>query len=124
MCDDICSQQTEINSESVVCDKNSAETTLDDAVIEEGDEHTQNITGGPSASILSLENPEATVCIAPCEGEKPMCIHTDTDFELMCNLINFVMGKVVLTLKGQESLHTGSISTNVYWMLMGDLLKT
>ena len=75
MCDDICSQQTEINSESVVCDKDSAETTLDDAVIEEGDEHTQNITGGPSASMLSLENPEAIVCIAPCEGEKPMCIH-------------------------------------------------
>ena len=66
---DSCSQQTESNSKSAVCD-------IDDAVIEEGDEHSRNITGGPSASILSVENPEAIVCVAPCEGEKPMCIHT------------------------------------------------
>ena len=49
---------------------------------------------------------------------------SDTDFELMCNPDKFCYGKGGLTLKDQESLHTGSISTNVYWMLMGDLLKT
>ena len=48
---------------NLLCDKDSAETTLDDAVFEEGDEHTQNIPGGPSARMLSLENPEATVVL-------------------------------------------------------------
>ena len=79
---DSCSQQIESNSKSAVCDDDSA---LHAAVIEEGDEHTRNITGGPSASVMSVENPEAVVCVAPCEGEKPMSIHTDKHFELMCN---------------------------------------
>ena len=61
---------------------------------EEGDEHSRNITDGPSASIiLSVGNSEAIVCVAPCEGEKPMCIRTDKDFELMCNPDKFCYGK-------------------------------
>ena len=34
-------------------------TPLDDITIEQGDEHTKQITGGPQASIMSVENPEA-----------------------------------------------------------------
>ena len=32
---------------------------LDDAIIEEGDEHTRHITGGPRGSMLTIENAEA-----------------------------------------------------------------
>ena len=89
--DDSCSQQTTSNSNSVVC--GDTETSLDDAVIEKGDEHTRSITGGPSASMLSVENPEAIVCVAPCEGEKPMSIYTDKSFEVMSNPVEFCYGK-------------------------------
>ena len=36
----------------------SLDTPLDDVTIEQGDEHTRNITGGPLASIMSVENSE------------------------------------------------------------------
>ena len=61
---------------------------LDDATIEHGDEHTRHITGGPLATMLSVENPEAftaTICLAPAEGQTPLSIMTDPNFETMCN---------------------------------------
>ena len=45
------------------------ENTIDDAVFENGDEHTRQITGGPQASMMCVENPEA---ITPAEGQKPL----------------------------------------------------
>ena len=55
-------------------DANDQTTTpLDDNAIEEGDEHTRQITGGPLTSLMSNENPEAfneIVCVAPAEGQR------------------------------------------------------
>jgi len=45
---------------------------LDDATLEEGDEYTREITGGPSGSMLTIENPEADPqlsSVAPAEGQ-------------------------------------------------------
>lgn len=61
---------------------------LDDATIEQGDEHTRQITGGPQTSMMSIDNPETfagVVCVAPAEGQKPLSIMTDSNFEAMSN---------------------------------------
>ena len=81
------SDQPPISSSNV--DTNDQTTTpLDDTAIEEGDEHTRQITGGPLASIMSIENPETIneiVCVAPAEGQRPLSIMTDSNFETMSN---------------------------------------
>ena len=69
-------------------DTEALEDTLDDNIVEEGDEHTKQITGGPQASMLSVENPEALkdiICVAPPEGQKPLNVMTDPNFEAMSN---------------------------------------
>ena len=38
-----------------------AEETLDDATIEEGDEHRRQISGAPMASMMCVENPESSI---------------------------------------------------------------
>ncbi len=65
---------------------------IDDLTIAEGDQHTLEITGGTHASILSLENPEQIVSVAPAEGQKPLFIMSDPQFELMCNPDKFCFG--------------------------------
>ena len=45
---------------------------LNDEEIQQGDQHTVSITGGPSANMLAFKNPEAVVSIAPCEGNRPL----------------------------------------------------
>jgi len=68
---------------------------MDDAPIEEGDEHTGHITGGPRGSMLTTENPEADpqlLSVAPAEGQKLMDIMTDKHFEAMCNPDKFCLG--------------------------------
>ena len=68
---------------------------LDDETIAEGDEHIRQITGGPQASMMSLENPEAfgqIFSIAPAEGQKPLSIMTDKAFETMFNPDKFCFG--------------------------------
>ena len=65
-------------------------------VIAEGDERIRQITGGPQASMMTFENPEAfgqTVSIAPAEGQKPLSIMTDSEFEAMVNPDKFCFGK-------------------------------
>ena len=67
---------------------NAAGETLDDATIEEGDEHRRQISGAPMASMMCVENPESSrdiICVAPAEGEKPLNIMTDSNFEAMSN---------------------------------------
>ncbi len=61
---------------------------IDNEHIEEGDEHNRQITGGPSESFMFLENPEAdgqVFSVAPAEGQTPLSIMTDKNFEIMCN---------------------------------------
>ena len=68
---------------------------LNDDVIAEGDEHIRQITGGPQASMVSLENPEAfgqIVSVAPAEGQKPLSIMTDSNFEAIVNPDKFCFG--------------------------------
>ena len=62
--------------------------SLDDTTIEEGDEHRRQISGAPMASMMCVENPETSkeiICVAPAEGEKPLNIMTDSNFEAMSN---------------------------------------
>ena len=76
-------------------DSESPEFTIDDKTFEEGDEHTRQITGGPTASMMSIENPEAfaeIVCLAPGESQKPLYIMSDTSFETMSNPDKFPYG--------------------------------
>ncbi len=58
---------------------------LDDSTFEKGDEHSLQITGGPQVcSVLSVENPEAegqVYSVAPAEGQRPINIMTDQQFE-------------------------------------------
>jgi hypothetical protein len=61
---------------------NLAQMKLDDATIEQGDEHTIQISGGPTASMMSLEveHPEAIVSVAPAEGQRPLFVMSDPKF--------------------------------------------
>jgi hypothetical protein len=57
--------------------------------------HTRQITGGPSTSMMTIENPQAfaeIVCGAPAEGQKPLFIMTDPNFEAMSNPEKFPYG--------------------------------
>ena len=74
---------SEANVQATVAntDSHDTETALDDAVIEEGDEHRIQISGAPMASMMCVENPESfreIICVAPAEGEKPLNIMTDS----------------------------------------------
>ena len=83
--------------------------TIDDVVFEEGDEHTRQITDGPQASMMSVENPEATVCVAPAEGKKPRFIMTDPHFETMFNPDKFCYGNGAFSTDRPKKLLTESI---------------
>ena len=72
-----------------------ADETLDDATIEEGDKHRRQISGAPMASMMCIENPESfrdIICVAPAEGEGPLNIMTDPNFEAMFNPDKFPFG--------------------------------
>ena len=73
-----------------------ADDTIDDVIVEEGDEHRRKISGAPMASMMCVENPESSkdiICVAPAEGEKPLNIMTDSTFEAMSNPDKFPCGK-------------------------------
>ena len=73
-------------------DTETADDALDDAVI---DEHRIQISGAPMASMMCVENPESfreIICVAPAEGEKPLNIMTDSNFEAMSNPDKFPHG--------------------------------
>ena len=68
---------------------------LDDATIAEDDEHRVQISGAPQASMMCVENAERfrhIMCVAPAEGEKPLSIMTDLNFEAMSNPDKFSYG--------------------------------
>ena len=73
---------------------------LSDDVIAKGDKHIEQITGGPQATMMTLENPESfsqIVSIAPAEGQKPLSIMTDVEFKAMVNPDKFCFGKGTYT---------------------------
>ena len=70
----------------------TADNPLDDATIEQGDVHTIEITGGPTASMMSLEHPEAIISVAPAEGQRLLSIMTDPNSEAMFNPDKFCFG--------------------------------
>ena len=74
---------------------NASEFTIDDETFEKGDELIKQITGGPTATMMTIEDPEAlyeVVCIAPAEGQKPLFIMTDPHFESVSNPVKFPYG--------------------------------
>ena len=74
---------------------NNEDEIIDNENINEGDENIRQITGGPSESFMSLDNPEADgqiYSIAPAEGKTPLSIMTDKQFESMCNADKFPFG--------------------------------
>ena len=68
----------------------TTESPLDDATIEQGDHHTMQITGGPQASMMSLEHSEAIISVAPAEGQKPLFIITDPNLKPCLTLMSLV----------------------------------
>ena len=62
--------------------------------MQEGDEYNRQITGGPSESFMSLENPEADgqiYSVAPAEGQKSLSIMTDKILNQCVTLTSFLM---------------------------------
>ena len=113
-----------VSSDETTSIAENTDNPLDDATIEEGNEHTRQITGGPQASMMSVENPEAfeqIFSIAPAEGQRPLSIMTDSHFEAMCNPDKFCFGTGVYNTDRPRKLTYSS--TNVCWMLMADLLE-
>ena len=88
--------ETSANCEPVAEQPESvSDNELDDATIEEGDEHRRQISGAPQASMMCVENCESfrhTMCVAPAEGERPQNIMTDLNFEAMSNPDKFPYG--------------------------------
>ena len=73
----------------------TAADALDDATIQEGDEHRWQISAAPQASMMCVENPESfrkIICVAPAEGERPLGFMTDPNFEAMSNPDKFPYG--------------------------------
>ncbi len=67
------SASSDINKACFPNDIDHTAQTFEDSAMEEGDEHTRQITGGPLASVMSVENPETfneVVCVAPAEGQE------------------------------------------------------
>ncbi len=94
-CSTQCDNTDSVDFESICNDSESPLFDIDDKPVEQGDEHTRLITGGPTASMMTIENPEALaeiVCLAPGEGQKPLQIMTDTNFEAMSNPEKFPYG--------------------------------
>ena len=76
--------------------QSSDDIEIDEDTFKKGDQYSSQITGGPSASMMSVEDPEAfaeIVCIAPGEGQKPLYIFTDEHLESMSNPDKFPYGR-------------------------------
>ncbi len=104
----------ETNVDTCTC---SDSEDLDDSTFEKGDEHSLQITGGPQVcSVLSVENPEAegqVYSVAPAEGQRPISIMTDPQFELMCNPEKFPLGIGGFNNTHLKKLHIGNTFSSV-----------
>ena len=68
---------------------------LDDATIEQGNEHRLQISGPPQDSMMCVENTESfreIISVAPAEGERLLNFMTDPNFESMSNHDKFPYG--------------------------------
>ena len=87
-------QHAQSNPNDTNTNFNNLHESLDNATIEEGDEHRRQISGAPLASMIFVENPETSkeiIFVAPAfqlRKEKPLKIMTDSNFEPMSNLIS------------------------------------
>jgi hypothetical protein len=75
--------------------QNETQRSLSDDVIDKGDEHNRQITGGPSDSMLFNENPQIDsqiYSVAPGEGQKPLSMTSDENFEELFNPDKFCLG--------------------------------
>ena len=77
-------QHAQSNPNDTNTNSDNVHESLDDTTIE-GDEHRRQISGAPMASMMCVENPEEI----PAEGEKPLNIMTNTNFEAMSNSDKF-----------------------------------
>ena len=77
---------------------------LNDETIAEGDEHIRQITSGPQASMMSLEAFGQVYSIAPVEGQKPLSLTTDSNFEAMVNPDKFCFGTGTLNTERPRKL--------------------
>ena len=68
------------------------DNSVDDATFQQGDNHLLQITGGPTASMMSPGHPESIVSVAPAEGQTPVSIMNDPNFEAMFNPDKFCFG--------------------------------
>ena len=94
------------------------------ATIEEGYEHRRQISGAPMASMMCVENPESfrdIVCVAPAEGEKPLNIMTDSNFEGMSNPDKFPFGNGTFSSEWPKKLTYRKYFNQ---RLLADLLET
>ena len=73
------------------------DSVIDDSIFDEGDQHARQITIGPQASMMTVENPESIISVAPAEGQKPLSIMTDASFEAMSNPDKFCYGDGVFS---------------------------
>ena len=72
-----------------------SDNELDDATVAAGDEHRIQISGAPQASMICVENPDSfrhIMCVAPAEGEKPLIIMTDLNFDTVSRDVPTVVG--------------------------------
>ena len=81
-----------ISDQTSATNTSAINSVIDDFVFDEGDQHARQITIGPQASMMTVENPESIVSVAPAEGEKPLSIMTDIGFEAMSNPDKFCYG--------------------------------
>ena len=93
-----CDSDKQSPRDSPYCDSDNDNQSSDDIEIDEdrGDQYSRQITGGLSATMMSVEDPEAfaeIVCLAPGEGQMPLYIFTDEHFESMSNPDKFPYGK-------------------------------
>ena len=90
---DTCSSVSSNNQTDKFCNDGTCET-ISDKTFEEGDQHSRLITGeSQTCMFLSSDEPECqTHSIAPAEGQHPMNIIKDVQFELMCNPDKFPFG--------------------------------
>ena len=90
--------ETDKSTQSTTPVSNTSTTdSIDDSVFDEGDQHARQITIGPQASMMTVENPESTVSVAPAEGQKPLSIMTDSSFEAMFNPDKFCYGNGIFS---------------------------
>ena len=119
---------TDSTNKSVDSTNDNSTEELSDDIIEQGDEDTRQITGGPLESMLSHENPQADAhiySVAPGEGQRPIFIMNDIHFEAMFNPDKLYFGVDGFhTERCRKLTYRKYFNQHLLEMLMVDLQKT